>query len=163
MGLHYGCSLVAASLKGLQDTSSYQAVQSEAHYASRVTACAREGRSLPAPPSNAACVQPGNSLTAPLFAEVAGWTPNVRRLGMGVLAALRARSSSWRVFLQVSCWGEFDIYGRQLRSARPPGETIFIYSAMQRLLRRRHILRNFSRWRFQRRGILLRSSISVGL
>ncbi len=31
--------------------------------------------------------------------------------------------------MQVSCWGEFDIYGRQLRSARPPGDSIFSYTA----------------------------------
>ena len=78
MGLHFGCSLVAASLKGLQDTSVYQVMQPETHYTRRVKACASEGLDLPPPPSDKACVQPGTSLTAPLFAEVAGWTANVR-------------------------------------------------------------------------------------
>ncbi len=31
---------------------------------------------------------------------------------------------------QVSCWGEFDVYGRQLRSVRPPGDIIFSYVAV---------------------------------
>jgi hypothetical protein len=83
MGLHYGCALVAASLKGLQDSSSYQVVQPDTHYSRRVNQCARDGRSVPPPPSDAACVQPGNSLTTPLFAEVAGWTANVRCLILG--------------------------------------------------------------------------------
>jgi hypothetical protein len=77
MGLHYGCSLVAASLKGLQSQSVYKVVQSDEHYAKRVQRCANEASGLPPPPSDKACEQPGNSLTAPLFAEVAGWDANV--------------------------------------------------------------------------------------
>ena len=103
MGLHYGCSLVAASLKGLQDVSSYQVVQTEAYYSTVTKACKDDPRDLPPPPSDKACVQPATTLTAPLFAEVAKWTANV------------------------SCWGEFDVYGRQLRAMQPPGDLIFSY------------------------------------
>lgn len=75
MGLHYGCSLVAASLKGLQSASLYQILQPEEHYARRIRSCV--GSTTPPPPSDQACVQPANSITAPLFAEVAEWTSNV--------------------------------------------------------------------------------------
>ena len=75
MGLHYGCSLVAASLKGLQSASLYQVVQPQEHYARRAQSCV--GSTAPPPPSEEACLQPVNSLTAPLFAEVAEWTSNV--------------------------------------------------------------------------------------
>ena len=78
MGLHYGCSLVAVSLKGLQSQSVYQVVHSDKHYARRVQECASGAGGLPPPPSDKACEQPGTSLTAPLFAEVGEWTANVR-------------------------------------------------------------------------------------
>jgi hypothetical protein len=79
MGLHYGCSLVAASLKGLQSEIAYEVVHADQHYAKRVQQCASDAGGLPPPPSEEACEQPGTSLTAPLFAEVAEWIQNVRR------------------------------------------------------------------------------------
>jgi hypothetical protein len=52
-------------------------VHSDIHYAKRVKNCENDGRNLPPPPSPKACLQPGDSLTAPLFTEVAEWTANV--------------------------------------------------------------------------------------
>ena len=52
-------------------------VHSDEHYAKLVQRCANEAGGLPMPPSDRACQQPGNSLTAPLFAEVAEWDANV--------------------------------------------------------------------------------------
>ena len=108
LGLHYGCALVAATLKGLQEASAYKVVQTEAYYADLTKTCESDpaAQDLPRPPSDKACVQPATTLTAPLFAETAQWKPNV------------------------SCWGEFDVYGKQLRAMQPPGELIFSYKTI---------------------------------
>ena len=41
-----------------------------------------------------------------------------------------SNSHPFSLFFQVSCWGQFDIYGQQLRSLRPSSDSVFSYTAI---------------------------------